>query len=527
MPTVRRGYLRTIASNFNPYLAFCTIILGISSCNQAFETNAIGTTQAMPYFARQFGVCDAAGKCQLPTNYLALLNAIPAATQALGVLCAGLLMNIVGRRWSNFLMCAWAIMGAVLMVTAKNRAHLMAARLINYMYYGAGQLINSTYCAELVPEQIRGIAVGAFYVSFTFAALVMSGVLVGTATIQSNASWQIPFALWFPMPIICCIATYWLVESPRYLLMKGKDDQAREALKRLRVDNSDHVIGEELMTIKLALEVEGAGGKWRDLIRGTNLRRTLLCSIIAPASSASGNSFTSSYGPIFISTLHSISAYDFNLIGSVIGFLGCVVVMVYMDKFGRRPLIITSALAQSAFLLAMASTGLQKPKVTQAGTNFIVACVLLFNTSFHTGYASTIHAILAELPEQTVRAKTQLVAQITNVSIGVGVSYATPYMFRADAANLGPKVGFVFLPINLFVAAFVYFGLPELKGRSLEEIDLLFMLKIGARQSVSWKPENTAAGLMELIPEAKTGHLEEIEDKPVVAHIEGGTAKMV
>ena len=63
-------------------------------------------------------------------------------------------------------MCGWALLGAVIMITAKNRAHLMAARFVNYIYYGAGIVVNSAYCAELVPEQIRGIAVGAFYVSF-------------------------------------------------------------------------------------------------------------------------------------------------------------------------------------------------------------------------------------------------------------------------------------------------------------------------------------------------------------------------
>lgn len=322
------------------------------------------------------------------------------------------------------------------------------------------------------------------------------------------------------MPIICCIATYWLVESPRYLLMKGKEAEARQVLSRLRVDNSDAAIEEELTEMKLSLEAEGNGGRWVDLFRGTNLRRTIIVSVIAPGASASGNSFTSSYGPIFISTLNSISAYNFNLIGSVLGFVGCFFVMIYMDKVGRRPLIISTGLFQAALLLCMASVGLMQPQVNQAGTSFIVASVLLFNTSFHTGYASTIHAIVAEIPTQTVRAKSQLVAQLINVSIGVGVSYATPYLFRADAANLGPKVGFIFLPINLFIAGFVYFYLPEIKGRSLDEIDLLFMSRISARQSTTWKPESLVGGLMELIPESKTAGMAAEDIKGGVEHVE-------
>ena len=133
------------------------------------------------------------------------------------------------------------------------------------------------------------------------------------------------------MPIVCCIATYWLVESPRYLLMKGRDDEARAVLVRCRVNKDDNAIDQEIGNMKLALEADGAQGKWKDLVRKTNLRRTLILLGLAPLQSATGSSFTSSYGAIYIATIHSISAYDFNLIGSIIGFLGCVAVMVVRD----------------------------------------------------------------------------------------------------------------------------------------------------------------------------------------------------
>ncbi len=71
---IKQGYLRSLVANCNAYTAFCIIILGVSSANQAFETNSISTTQAMPYFIKQFGDCDDQGHCVLPTSYLALLN---------------------------------------------------------------------------------------------------------------------------------------------------------------------------------------------------------------------------------------------------------------------------------------------------------------------------------------------------------------------------------------------------------------------------------------------------------------------
>jgi MFS family permease len=117
---------------------------------------------------------------------------VPNAAQALGVVFAGLIMNRIGRRYTNFAMCAWAIMGAILMITAKTRAQLMAARFINYIYYGAGVVVNSAYIAEIVPEQIRGMAVGAYYVSFVSVHLVCQLLLLILADIRR------PHHVWNP-----------------------------------------------------------------------------------------------------------------------------------------------------------------------------------------------------------------------------------------------------------------------------------------------------------------------------------------
>jgi SP family sugar:H+ symporter-like MFS transporter len=116
--------------------------------------------------------------------------------------------------------------------------------------------------------------------------------------------------------------------------MKGRDDEARAALCRIRVDNSDLAIDEEMRDVKLALEADGAHGGWKDLFRGSNRRRTLILLGLAPLQSATGSSFTSSYGSIYIATLHTISAYNFNLIGSAIGFLGCITVML-VSRYAR------------------------------------------------------------------------------------------------------------------------------------------------------------------------------------------------
>ena len=123
------------------------------------------------------------------------------------------------------------------------------------------------------------------------------------------------------MPTMICIVTPWLPESPRYLCMRGRYDEAHAILKKCRVKNDDVTIDEEIGLIKLALEADAGSGKWSELFKGTNLRRTALVCAIGPAQTATGNSFTSQYGAIFVASLKSLNVFDVGLIGSGIGLL--------------------------------------------------------------------------------------------------------------------------------------------------------------------------------------------------------------
>lgn len=82
--------------------------------------------------------------------------------------------------------------------------------------------------------------------------------------------------------------------------------------------------------------------------------------------------------------------------------------------------------------------------------------------------------IVSETAASRVKEKTNLLAMVVSVFTTFVTSFTTPYLINSRYANLGGKLGYIYGVINVLVVICVYFFVPELKGRSLEEVDQLF-----------------------------------------------------
>lgn len=87
-------------------------------------------------------------------------------------------------------------------------------------------------------------------------------------------------------------------------------------------------------------------------------------------------------------------------------------------------------------------------------------------------------AILGKASSSVLRAKTMALATATQAICGLAMNFAIPYMVNPDGGNLKGKVGFIFGGLALIgtVGSFSY--VPELKGKTFDEIDCLFVAKV-------------------------------------------------
>lgn len=243
---------------------------------------------------------------------------------------------------------------------------------------------------------------------------------------------------------------------------------------------TDDAIAAELSSLKLGLAIEPEKGAFKELFLGVNLKRTLIVIAISFFQQATGQSFASQYGAIFVKSLHTINTYNFTIITSCIGVVICLWSNCFNDKIGRRKLFIAGASIQAAALFTMAGLGTASP-ITSSESTGIAAMMAIFAAGFGVGWGPLTYVVVTEMPALSLRDHSQRVASLTNIAVNFAVTFSIPYLLDDEYAGLHSKVGFIFGSIAVCACVFTYFCVPDCQGKSLEEVDRLFHEGVSVR----------------------------------------------
>lgn len=178
-----------------------------------------------------------------------------------------------------------------------------------------------------------------------------------TSDIDSNNSWIIPYGCMFLIPsIILCMLwhmpevrfscprklsevtnlTIDTPQSPRWLLLQGRDDAALASLRRLRVGRfTEEQIRDELASFRSTINVAADKGTWKEVFQGSNRKRTLIVCGVNVFFQLTGHNFVSKYGTIFLRSLNTFNAFSMSLINSCINTLVIIFTMFLSDMVGR------------------------------------------------------------------------------------------------------------------------------------------------------------------------------------------------
>ncbi|KAF2884962.1 hypothetical protein ILUMI_21239 [Ignelater luminosus] len=353
----------------------------------------------------------------------------------------------------------------ILTAFAINLEMIYVARFIsgfasNFMYISAPM-----YIGEIADEKIRG-----FLGSFIFVKLQLGIIVIyAVAPFVSLMASSLVGALFL---IVHLITFPFMPESPYYLLLEGKIDEARKSLQRLRARNN---VEEEFKEILMAVERQKEErGKIIDLfIVESNRKALLIMSVLNAAQQFSCVAVMAMNIHIILGDAASVlSPSIVAIIFAVIMLTATIVSACLVDKIGRRILLSSSSLLTGLSILILASYFAAKNSGMDISscTWIPVFAMIMYAASFKYGLGMVPIVMTGELFPTSVKGMGMTFAD------GIYIIFSTIslYMYQYLSEYFGMHMPFfIFGCSGLLTTLFVIFYIPETKGKTLEEIQIM------------------------------------------------------
>jgi SP family general alpha glucoside:H+ symporter-like MFS transporter len=368
---------------------------------------------------------------------------------------------------------------------ARSLSILLVGELLGGLVLGAFPVIAPAYASEVCPVALRGVLTSYVNLSFVMGQLIANGVTAGTSKLDSHWAYSAPFAAQWIWVAVILVGIPFAPESPWWLVRKGRIEEAESSLKRLASRGMDvkPTLAMIIHTDRLEQEME-AGSTYVDCFRKINIRRTEISAGVYTIQNLSGI-YILGYTALFyeIAGLSVERAFDMSVAFLAVGFIGTCFSWVLLVKFGRR-IIYNTGLAMMAVLMILVGIIDCMPNYDKRpGLAWAQASILLvWNFCFDFSVGPVCYVLISEVSATTVRAKTIAAATAIQALAAIVTTVAIPYMINPDQANMRGKIGFFFGGLSLISWVWSYFRVPETKGRTYEELDIMFSRNVRTRE---------------------------------------------
>ncbi|KAL7788555.1 MFS transporter, SP family, general alpha glucoside:H+ symporter [Trichoderma harzianum] len=468
----------------------------ISTCivMEGYDISLVNNFYAFPQFNEKYGELYPDGKYQVPARWQSGLSNGATVGEIIGLFINGFVSERFGYRKT--------VMGCLVLVaaftaiffTAPNIQTLLVAEILCGIPWGIFQTITVTYASEVCPVALRGYL--TTYVNFCWGLGQEIGIGVIFAMLKRNDQWayRIPYGLQWMWPLPLFIAIYFAPESPWWLVRRGKAEEAKRALLRLTSLNretdfdADETVAMMVHTTALEEKITAGASYW-DCFKGVDRRRTEIVCMTWAIQNLSGNAF-SNYSTYFLqqaglSTHDSygfaLGQYAINMVG-VFGAWGLMTMGV-----GRRSLYLYGLCGLCSMLFILGFLGLVPESHRREGSLATGSIMVVWALFYQLTVGTVCYSLVGELSSRRLQIKTVVLARNLYNIVGIITNVLTPYMLNPTAWNWSNYTGFFWGGICFCCIIYTYFRLPEPRGRTFAELDVLFEKKISARKFASTK----------------------------------------
>jgi sugar porter (SP) family MFS transporter len=388
-----------------------------------------------------------------------------------------------GRRVSIFTGSALLVIGAILQCAATDYAMFLVARMI----IGFGGLIaveaSPVLITELAYPSHRGVLVGYYNNLWYLGSLMAAWITYGTyfMGLSTSWSWRIPSLLQGFFPLLQVLFVFFLPESPRYLVQKDRYEEARKILIKYHAggDENSPLVDLEMKEIIQQIEtskVRHGTGYGEFLKSRGNLHRLFLIIAVPCMMQLSGNGLTSYYlSKVLDSIGITSSPQQLRINGGlqVFNFGISIILASFMEMAGRRRLFLfgVSGMLLSYVIWTILSALNQERDFKDKGlANGVLVMIFLYQLFYNAGLNGPPWVYVTEVLPTHLRAKGTNIMQLAGTCASIFNGYANPVAMDA----IKWKYYIVYCCILAIELALVYLWFPETKGRSLEEVAVIF-----------------------------------------------------
>ncbi|KAK5046598.1 hypothetical protein LTR84_007359 [Exophiala bonariae] len=476
------GFLQAL--RLYPTAAGWSVYFSLGILMAAFDPQIVGNLFATGAFQKDFGYQFEDGYIISAPWQTGLMMGSPIG-QVVGALFAGYPMDWYGRK-KTFMACVFATTGLIfLQFFARSLSVLLAGELLGGLVLGCYVVIAPAYASEVCPVAMRGILTAFVNLCFVTGQLIANGVAAGTQKIDNHWAYSTPFAIQWLWPLFIFVGMPFAPESPWWLARKGDYEGAEKALRKLSSSKIDvkSTLAMIIETDRLERAME-AGSTYWDCFKKINRRRTEIACGVYSIQVLSGI-YMVGYATYFfqLAGLAGDKAFNMGIGYLALGWVGTVSSWFLLVRYGRRRIYNTGLAILATIMIIVgildcAPNYINRPAIIWAQSSLMI----LWNFFFDISIGPVAYVLFCEVSATRVRSRTIAFATAVQATVGVVMTVAIPYMINPDQANMRGKLGFFFGGISFICLIWAYFRIPETKGRTFEELDIMFEREVPTRE---------------------------------------------